>query len=68
MIVTEQVQQQLALEPHHLQTLTLLEGTLNSVLHSQAVSSLLSNPWRVIWVVMTLTWVKQVRRALGSLF
>jgi len=47
--------------------LALLAGTLNLVLHSQAVSSLLSNPWRVIWVGMTLTWVKQVRRALGLL-
>jgi len=62
--VIEQVQQQLVQE---LQMLALLEGTLNLVLHSQAVNSHLSNPWRVIWGVMTLTWVKQVRRALGLL-
>jgi len=63
--VIEQVQQQLALE---LQTLGLQEVTLNLVLHSQAVSSLLSNPWKVTWGVMPLTWVKQVRRALGLPF
>ena len=63
--VIEQVQQQLVQE---LQMLALLVGTLNLVRHSQAVSSHLSNPWKVIWVGMTLTWVKQVRSALGLPF